>query len=514
MKRIISAVFVIIAATLAIVYFSSKTVNKSEKTSKQSIITSTSTNHGSTSSEQDVLGVEENSLISFMPLNPNETLLSSMGLALDQDTFDDEILVIRKAGMPNLYILVGLYNPNTTAYDRVAEIDTNVTQFKSFSYNGFDMTGDHRIALVYQGLTASGESVMRIYFCNRTGSAFQLQNIGDFKADGTIFIQQHDRDSSYELSQSSGRSFPVWIYNSDTREGTGSLSQVQTQYDWNPAVGRYVQVQQIFVTGKKIAAKELEKIQDGTVETFASHLDGLWYKTSGTDNGIRYIYFDYANSEVIFLVNETQEVYTWGNSNLYRNGIYLSITNAFIPNLRRRFDVSLTDIDEVRVFVHDDVRMRIGAENLWDGQYKKMNAERTNFSNNDTPSLTEDFVKRFGEVNIWYATDGTNIVLNNNNYSVSNETITEIGNYVLSEVGKKVVIQFSSSSKDRYLADTYEIKFEQIPVAPTRKTKNAKVSYKPNMNTIIMQPATIMSSDAYDISGQVLTLKAENNDSK
>ena len=71
---------------------------------------------------------------------------------------------------------------------------------------------------------------------------------------------------------------------------------------------RYVQTRQIFVAGKNIAAEALAKIQDGTVETFANYLNGLWYKTDNEDNEIRYIFLDYKNSEVIFLEGEQYNI--------------------------------------------------------------------------------------------------------------------------------------------------------------------------------------------------------------
>lgn len=527
MKRLIPAGFVIVAAILAIVYFSTRTIGKTKDTSSSTVATSPDAITATVTSAQDVLGTEENSLISFMPLRSNETLLSSMGIALDQDTLDDEILIIRKSGNPNLFVLIGIYNPQTTEYDRVAEIDTTVTQLKSFSYNGLDMTGDHRTSLVFQGITETGETVMKIYFCSTSGGSFRLINIGDFKADGTIFISQHDRDSSYELSQSSGRSFPVWVYSSDTREGQGSLSQLQTQYDWNASVGRYVQVQQIYVPGRNIAAKELAKIQDGTVETFAGYLNGLWYKISDSnEKELRYVFFDYDNKEVIFLVGDAQEVYTWGNSNLYKNGIYLSIANSFIPNLRRRVDITLTDVDEVRIFTHDDVRMRIGAENLWDGQYKKMNPERSglNFEEIDS-SIAEDFKSQLEDTITWQTSDGTNVVFKDNQYSISNETTTETGSYVVTQIGKNCVIQFkpnintannntnselkADTNPVSYFGTTYKLKYNQIVVPPPANSRNRKSTLKDDKTTIIMQPSAIMSSDAFDIPGQVLTLKQD-----
>lgn len=506
MKRLVPAFFVIVAAVLIIIVLSRKTVRDSETSSlNEEVILNIEENSVYTDTES-ALGIEDSSLVSFMPLYSNETLVSSMGIDLDDDHLDDEILVVRKSGKPNLFLIVGLYNPQTTVYDRVAEIETAVTQARSFSYNGIDVTGDHRTSLVYQGFTDEGESVMQIYFCRRAGGSFSLQKIGDFRSDGTIFLQQFNRTDTYELSQSSGRSFPVWVYNSDTRPGASNLSQIQTEYDWSPAAGHYVQTREIYVTGKNLAAAELARIQDGTVKTFADYLNGLWYKTDNQTKELRYIFFDYENLEVNFLVNDTQEVYNWQDSTLYRNGIYLSTVNSSIENLRRRFNITLTDIDEMRVHVYDDVRMRIGADTLWDGQYKKMNIRKDFYVTVEEETPADRFVTRLGEAQQWYAPDGANITFRGHNYSVNSETVNENGVFFITQIGDNTVIQFNPQSQTQYLRNAYIINFGQTEIPPSGRRKT--VTYEDNLNVLVMHPAEIRASECYEVNGRTITLTA------
>ncbi len=506
MKRIVPAFFVLVAATLIVVFLTRRTGESAASESTAAVVSESSSESVLRAETDSGASVESAAPVSFMPLRNGETLLNSMGIDLDDDRFDDEILVVRKSNKPNLYLVIGLYNQATSLYDRMAEIETPVTQLKSFSYNGIDVTGDHRTALVYQGMTDSGESVMQIYFCRRPGGNFVLTKIGDFRSDGTIFIQQSNRTDTYELSQSSDSSFPVWVYSSDTREGAGNLSQVQTEYDWDPGAGRYVQTRQIYVTGKNLAAKELARIQDGTVKTFAGYLNGLWYKTENSPNEVRYIFFDYENSEVNFLVNDSQEVYNWLDSTLYRNGIYLSTVNSSIDNLRRRFDISLTDIDEMRVHVYDDVRMRIGSDTLWDGQYRKMNVKKDFNAEEDTDALSKDFTSRLEESEAWYVTDGSSFVFRDGFYSVNSDTNNENGVYFITQIGNCCVIQFNPQSALRYLLDSYIIKYSQKEVPAGNRNK--KLQYVDDRDVIILQPAAIMSSSCYEITGRVITLTA------
>lgn len=486
MRRIIPAFFVIVAMVLLVIFLTKKTSESAKKVGVQDLPVSGDSQGEGFLATENSLGIEDSAIVSFMPLRANETLLGSSGIDLNGDNFDDEILVVRKSESPFLYLIVGLYNPETTLYDRVAELRTEITQLRSLSYNGMDVTGDHRIALVYQGFTDDEQAVLQMFFCRRSG----LVNIGSFKSDGTIFIQQYNRSETYNLSQSSGRSFPVWVYASDTRPGVGNLSQVQTEYNWDEGAGRYVQTRQVFVTGKNIAAAELAKIQDGTVETFANYLNGLWYMTDSAEKEIRYIFFDYAAREVIFLVGDSQEVFNWQNSNLYRNGIYLSTVNVSMENLRRRFDIGLTGINEMRVRVYDDVRMIIQNDALWNGQYKKMNMRRDFNSGEEISQELISLREKLEEIPRWIAPDGISVAFKDGGYKISGEGRDENGVYFLTMVKSTFVVQFNSRAKNRYFGEAYT------------------VSHSQSNDTLLFHPARILSSDVYEIPGKVIALSA------
>lgn len=509
MKKIIPVIFILIASILAVVYFSRKTISKSTQDIVPSHVTADAQEKKVDTEEHNVTIVEENTPTSFLTLRSDETLLSSMGIDLNDDSLDDEILIIKKSSNPKLIIVIGIYDPKDKMYVRVSEIQTEVTQFRSFSYNGIDVTGEHRTALVYQGFGENGISIMQMFFCKGDSDNFYLDKIGDFKSDGTIFIQQFNRTDTYELSQSTGKSFPVWVYSSDSTEGSGSLSQIQTEYDWSPSQGKYVQVRQIKVTGRNLATKELAKIQDGTVKTFANYLDGLWYKVSQDNSEIRYIYFDYATSEIIFIVGDTQEVYTWLTSTLYKNGIYISTSNISIENLGRRFAVTLTDIDQVRIRAYDDVRMHIGADNLWDGQYKKLNDTNSFFQEEEKESLVTEIESVLEESLGWYTSDGANFVFKDGCYAISSEEANESGVVAFATINGQSVIQFNSREKSRYVNNVYLIDFKETSRVINLRNGKKKTVYEKDKKTIILKPAVIMASSVNEISGKVIMLNAE-----
>ena len=105
---------------------------------------------------------------SFVPLLATETLIGTAAFDFDGDGLDDQIAAVRKAGLPEIFLIAGLYNPNLNSYVRAAEIATEVTKTRTFSYSGIDMTGDHRMALVYQGEKRDGGSVLALYHCQKS----------------------------------------------------------------------------------------------------------------------------------------------------------------------------------------------------------------------------------------------------------------------------------------------------------------------------------------------------------
>lgn len=391
MKRLVIVVFVVVAAALAFVFFTNDSEKKSDNTiarAKTVVPVSTTEQHESVA--ETATYTEEVSLISLIPLRSDETVLNTIGIDFDNDGYDDQINAIKRSGSPYIVLLVGLYNPFRGQYDRTTEIVTEIMQTQTFSFMCMDITGDHKNSLIYSGFTEDGNSIMRIFLAQKSGNEFNLINIGDFRSDGTIFIQQLDRYDSYEARLEAGVSFPVWVYSSDSSRGGNTLDQLQTMYTWNPQQQYYIKSSETRVKETKVASKELSRIQDGTVETFANHLDGLWYKTSTSASNLQYIFFNPSEEEIIFQTDDSQEVYTWVSSTLRRNGIYISAVNSSVNNLTRRIDISLTGTDEIKIRNQDDVRMTIKESNLWDGQYKKQTSRNAfqRKETQDTPIIT------------------------------------------------------------------------------------------------------------------------------
>lgn len=409
----------------------------------------------------------ESEMTSFIPLLPDETLVSISTIDFDNDMSDDQVNLIKKVTSPYLYLLIGLYNPETGSYERTTELETSVTQGHTFSYAFIDVLGNHQLSLVYQGITDGGDAILEIYslYKDRKKHAV-LKNIGSFKSDGSIFVQQQQRDQAYELSQVNGEPFPVIVYGSDPNAQKNSYDQFQTKYEWNAMESKFVQTLRTRISERRIAANELAKIQDGTVKTFTNFLDGLWYKTSNEGGGLRYLFFDYENSEVILQYNDSEEVYAWVESYLSNSGIYLSTENETIANLHRRYYITLIAADEIRLRVQEDLGMTINESNLWDGNYKKMNS-KTVIAAKETAVRSSDFAADLTGGEIWYAADGTQFSFSNGNYAISGDLINETGKYALLDIASLSYITFRSDSSTPFVKPSYHLSYGMITPPPT-----------------------------------------------
>ncbi len=464
------------------------------------------------SSEESTLQAQTNDTdihTSFIPLLPTETLMDTLTIDFDGDTLDDQIIAIRKANSPNLFLIVGLYNPNTNSYERSAEISTEISKIRTFSYTGIDMIGDHRMALVYQGVKSNGDSVMQIFICTKKRGFVEVQNIGNFSSDGTIFIQQSERSDAYELSQAKGKSHIVWVYSSDKDDdrnsSTAGVSQVQTEYRWNEEQQKFVQARTFRITGSRAAAKELARIQNGTVETFAKFLNGLWYKTSAAASP-SYIYFNYDSKEVIFLSDDTEGVFTWEDSSLRRSGIYLTTVNSIISSMKRRFDIMLTGVNEVYVHVHDDIGLVIKESNQWDGTYKKISFQST-FGEENKTSLDSEYLSALKK-SVWVDDDGKKYVFGENEFSLNDGSEEIKGLFVTDSVGSFPVIQIRSPY-EQSLNQSYSMRFETREEIVPAKTRRGKPTVKTivNKDVIIFTPVALSPTTCYAIDAKRLTLK-------
>ncbi len=516
-SKTVPLLFLLAVAVLGAVFFiTRRLVVSGEKTlTRAKIVTPKSSTSAGSENDSHTSAVESEKYETFVPLYSGETLISTLTIDINNDGYDDEVIIVRKANSQNLWIVAAPIDPESGAYNRLEPIKTEFTRTRTFSYNGMDVTGEHKNALIYQGLADDGNYIMKIYLCNTVGGESKLEIIGDFSCDGTVFIQQTERSDSYALAMSKGESFSVWVYKSDKDEsssdkskGTVGQNQIQQEYKWNPVTQKYELSREIKVTAGRLAATELSRIQDGTVETFASFLDGLWYKTSNTDGNIRYLYFNYPNNEIVQLYRDTQEVYEWEDSKLRHNGIYLTAVNADIMTLHRRFDIALVNTDEIRITLRDDINLLISENTLWDGNYKKMSLQGT-FGDSANTVEESIYQKELKAASLWTIADGTvSVSFDDYNFKVNTEVLEERGVYSVCKIGTYDVIMFRSDSENSVFGENYSMSFGTKTVTESVKRKTVE-KVVTDYDTITFTPVKITSTDCFAIEGKSYTFTRE-----
>jgi hypothetical protein len=379
---------------------------------------------------------------------------------------EDQISIVKQGNSPSLSLAVVLYNNRTKNFYRAAQIDTGISETGTFSVTVSDVTGEGVQSLVYTGIAPTGETVFTVLYpswirnnsqSDTRGDSLSLKPIANLRAEGTIFIEETYRSDAYSIGLTSGTSFPIWVYTSDPDSPPQSLDQIHTLYQWNKQSGLYEKVSETKVAGKKIEATALARIQDGKVETFVSFLNGLWYKLNPAGEP-QYLFFHPEQKELVLLVNNVQEIYDWSSSVLRRNGIYLATSNKSITTLKKRFDITLTALDEIKLKINEDVQMKISADSTWDGDYRKMGKAMIYSGGNRS---WEEFTSAIQSGGIWFSPDGTALTFTRDRYSASRNTGEDSGMYSLIQTQDTPAIQFRSLQGNSLFEPTYSISLQK-----------------------------------------------------
>lgn len=457
-KRIVPVVFVIVIAILAFIFFNTR-LNQKETSSYSQTALPVSLNEGELESEsEDYTSLfSQESLDSLIPLNGDETLLGVVSQDFDDDDYEDQINIIKNVSSPYISILIGLYNSSMGQYERSGIISTEITQIRTFQYTSLDLTGNHHYAFVYQGFKDNGNSVLKAFFLGRENGVLKVKCIADVEGDDSVFIQKLERVDAYERTLADGTPYPIWVYTTD-EEGKSNQDQLQIMYTWNPKSQKYEESKRLKESGSNLSAKELSKLKNGSEETYANFLEGMWIISDSKTEDKNNLFFNYKDKEIIFLNADTAEVYIWESTHIRRNGANISATNQDIANLKRHIDITVRGLDQVYVRLQDDLNMRISESTTWDGVYKKM----TNNTNSVAGSkLTADevvsgYIAELESANSWSVSDGSKLSFTNGNYvSEGVDGSLDTGIFTTMILSGKVFLQFRSDKAKSGMTGAY-----------------------------------------------------------
>ncbi len=416
-------------------------INDSRNAAKTIVPSVSGTASGDATDVSDSATYDESKTQPLIVLETDETFIQALSADFNKDGVADQICAVKKNTEPNIYLVPGIQNPLSTDYSRLQPIRTGVTQTRTLLVYAIDIVGDHSNAVVCSGMTADNQQILAVYLPNTDSQGkISFTPVADLRSDGSITIQEVPRSDAYALGQTGGASYPISTYSSDP-DAPQTLNQIERVYRWDATYKRYTQVSESRIEGKKIETKLIRQLQSGNSDSFESFLQGLWYMTDSARGKSKYLYFNPDEDEIVFHDGATEEVYTRESTSNRRYGEYLVTHNVAIPSIRRLIDIDLTGIDEIRLKVFEDVKLKIGVASDWDGTYRKLSMNSTPPADAESTSL--DDVRQAIEANssAWISQDGQIFTAKNGGFTLTQGESQLSGKYALISVSGKPVIQ-------------------------------------------------------------------------
>lgn len=394
----------------------------------------------------DERAYDETKSASVIPLLPEESFIQALSVDLNRDGQVDQVIALKRAAEPNVYLVAAIHNPLTGQPERVAEIKTGVTQVRTLAFYAMDVVGDRSNALVYSGMTQENLQLLAVYLpATGQDGKTALRAVADLRSDGPIAVQEVRRSEAYNLGLTNGDSYPIYAYHSDP-ESPQTLSQIERVYRWDANRQRYELASEAKIAGKKIESQILRQLQGGNLEAFEDFLSGLWFRQGETSSDdARYVFFNLDDDDILFHSGSTEEIFLRESGAPRRYGVYFSSRNRSIPSIRRLIDIELTGIDEIRVKVFEDVRLKIGVASDWDGNYRKM-AGTVPARAREGDAARERVSALLAEGGAWASGDGQELRLDGGRYTLSTPAGVESGGWALVAVKGRAVLQMKGTS--------------------------------------------------------------------
>lgn len=406
----------------------------------------------------DSMVYDESKTQPLIALESDETFLQALNVDLNNDEIPDQICAIKKTAEPNIYLVPGIQNRVTGEYVRLTGIRTGITQTRTLLFYTMDIIGDRTNALIYSGMTADNIQLLAVYVPTLgVEGKLSFLAVADLRSDGSITIQEIKRSDAYNMGLTNGESYPIYTYNSDP-DAPQALDQIERIYRWNKTLKRYEQVSESKIAGKKIETQLIRHLQSGDLGTFENFLEGLWYMNDATSqSNTKHLFFNIKDNEIVFHNGSTEELYVRESGAPRRYGAYLITRNQSIPSIRRLIDIELTGIDEIRLKILEDVKLKIGVASDWDGVYRKMSSTAS-IPKTDAEQMVEQLKAMLNSSgNDWVSSDGQKFQTMSTKYSLTGSEGTETGMFIVMRVKDRPVIQFKpdtpAAKAEFYLAE-------------------------------------------------------------
>jgi len=376
---------------------------------------------------------------SFITLLSDEILVDDIQADINGDNKEDKIIAAKKLSDQFIYLFLFLQDSETQTFTRAAEIKTEATHAKTLSFYSLTVREYPYPIIAYSGMNADALQVFGMYALEIDNN--QIKNTVSLiilQADGQIVLKNNKDNSIAE--------YTVSAYYSDN-DAPNTLNQIEKQYTWNEKRQRFEQTNEKKIPGKKVENQFLKTFQAGNIDAFQDFLEGLWYQPAAKKDQNRSIFFNRAENEIVFSLNNIQEIFTVDSISPRRFGVYFSTKNAAISSIHRRIDIELTGIDEITVRVIDDIaRLKIGISSNWDGTYRKIkNSIRETKKDSAAENLKQ--ILTAGE-KIWTSAEGYSLSFSDVSYRLIRDTAQDTGWYTIIRIKENTLLQLKNKENE------------------------------------------------------------------
>ncbi|MBL8968549.1 MAG: pallilysin-related adhesin, partial [Spirochaetaceae bacterium] len=441
MKKLVQAVFLMfcaIALGVAVYYFL-RTRSGAAEASRPVATRQVEVGPAASPEEREALAEREATTNRITAL-PNEVVLDVNSVNLDQDEGDEQILIVRKTDKPEgrLSLVVADYLPQRRSWVRAWEGETLATKLTTLSLQVRDLIGDHTLSIVATGMDDANAQSLTVFrrIPGPDPNTLSYQRIAGISAD-SVLVEQLERTEGYQLGQTNGTSWPIVAFRHDA-ESKNLLDQVKTTYIWDFKRSAYVEAGSERITGAEVERSKAAKILTGRAEDFERFLSGVWYDaaTDPASAGARLLLFNKETASITFYSAEAQEGFVWNESHPTSYGLYIGCQNESVTNLRRLLDIELTGAESISVRVFEDLKMKVDAEDRWDGTYRKL--QQSIAGKPGAPARREAPVKMEG---LFRGADGAELLLEGNRFTLTSGGKTERGGFLAYTIGPDLAVE-------------------------------------------------------------------------
>jgi hypothetical protein len=384
----------------------------------------------------------EESSAARISFGENELVISIITRDFDGDSLEEQIIAYRSLQEIDTPIYIAYADVNAGGiYFRAWTAPAAATRASSLILYSEDLIGDGGICVLVSGLNGSGEQTLTVFrknsflFPEAAAAEEAFSKIAEFIIEGSIAVQEVQRSRDY---QQEGQPLTISTYGRNY-ESANMLDQIETTYTYNPLSGLYEQARMVKVPGSQIEQRRVNELLN-TPGKFEEFIGGLWHLS--TDNGGKqYVYFNPANREMIFYINNTEEVFNWQESNPIRYGLHINGRNSSISKLRCTVNIELESLDSIRLHVFQDAYLRTGPGAVWDGSYQKIQTLKNTAGEKRAPPYLEGTYKA-GEGKITFSRDGSYEL-----YGNGEKTLLE-GKYVFFNMGEEELLELRPSTPE------------------------------------------------------------------